>query len=98
MCCKENSSILSTSLGWRPCWQCLRLVLRSTALELIDLINMPQCQPDVVQALQQPPPGVVVNLEFGVEPVGGDLTADEVDGDGCSRMFFDEVPEPSMIF
>jgi hypothetical protein len=62
-------------------------------LELIDLINMPQRQPDVVQAFHQPPPGVVVNLEFGVKSIGGDLPADEVDGDGCGGVLLDEVPE-----
>ena len=57
------------------------------------MINMPQRQADVVQALDQPPPGVVVDLEVATELFGSDLPLDEVDGDRRSGMLLDEIPQ-----
>src|SRR4051812_26895265 len=64
---------------------------RPGGLERADVLGMPQRQADVVQPLQQPPAGVVVDLERRGDLTGPDLAVLQVDGDLRRRVALDGV-------
>src|SRR4051812_48661953 len=70
-----------------------RLVARPSRLEIRDEIFVSQGEPDVVEALQEAPAGVVVDLEGGDDLAGPDRPADQVDGDLRAGVVLQVLPD-----
>src|ERR1044071_6031174 len=74
-----------------------RLPARPLGLERRDVGLVPEGDPDVVEALQQPPAGVVVDVEGVLDRVDALARPDgprlEVDGDRATGVVVEEVPE-----
>ena len=70
-----------------------RFVVRAARLEISDKILVSQGQADVVEALEQPPAGVVVDLEGGHDLSGVDRPGDEVDRDLGTGVVLEVLPD-----
>src|SRR4051794_28269053 len=81
--------------GWGPSAGGLGLRLPGGALRLVglDVVEVPLGEADVVQALEQPPAGVVLDLEGEGDRAVADLLGLEVDRHLERRVLLDGLPE-----
>jgi len=58
-------------------------------LEFVDIVDMTQREPDVIETLHEPPPRVVVDLERQDNISVANLSGDQIDGDLRLRIGLD---------
>src|ERR1700756_2945795 len=71
----------------------MRFPVRTSRLEQLDLVEFPQRKAYIVEAFEQPPCGVVVNVERQHRRSRDDISILKIDSDFQPRALLDELPK-----